>query len=73
MTDAVSGRHSIAARQRRPAELAEARDGDDAAQPDEDEDIEAEAFTVEDLRAMMRTGEIIDLKTVAALTLLAPG
>ena len=57
----------------RVSELREARDGDDAAQPDEDEDIEAEAFTVEDLRSMMRTGDIIDLKTVAALTLLAPG
>ena len=36
---------------------------------DEDEDIEARAFTREQLRAMVAGGEIIDLKTVAGLSL----
>jgi ADP-ribose pyrophosphatase len=55
----------------RVSELREPCDDDDAAQPDEDEDIEVKAFSLEDLRSMIRSGEIIDLKTVAALTLLA--
>jgi ADP-ribose pyrophosphatase len=46
------------------------RDGDDAAQPDEDEDIEARTFPPDAIRAMVASGEIIDLKTVAGLTLL---
>jgi ADP-ribose pyrophosphatase len=41
--------------------------GDQAAEPDEDEDIEADAFTVADVRAMVDRGEIVDMKTVAAL------
>jgi len=44
-------------------------DGDEAARPDEDEDIEAKAFTPEAVRAMMADGRIVDLKTVAGLTL----
>ena len=43
---------------------------DEAAQPDEDEDIEAKAFSVAEIRQMIATGEIIDLKTVAGLALL---
>ena len=43
---------------------------DDAAQPDEDEDIEPQPFSPERLRAMIAAGEIIDLKTVAGLALL---
>ena len=43
---------------------------DEAAQPDDDEDLEVEAFTVGEIRRLMATGDIIDLKTVAALTLL---
>ena len=43
---------------------------DEAAQPDEDEDIEPQPFSPERLRAMIAGGEIIDLKTVAALVLL---
>jgi ADP-ribose pyrophosphatase len=42
-------------------------DGDAAAQPDEDEDIESKAFSVAEIRAMVDSGEIIDMKTVAAL------
>lgn len=45
---------------------------DEAAQPDEDEDIEPKAFSREAIRAMIASGEIIDLKTVAALALLEP-
>jgi ADP-ribose pyrophosphatase len=49
--------------------LRQPREDDDAAQPDEDEDIETKAFSLDELRSMIRSGEIIDLKTVAALTL----
>jgi len=45
-------------------------DDDPAAQQDEDEDIEARAFSVDAIRRMVASGEIIDLKTVAGLTLL---
>lgn len=47
---------------------------DGPAARDEDEDIEARPFSVEAIRAMIGSGEIVDLKTVAGLTLLAdPG
>ena len=42
----------------------------EAAQPDEDEDIEPQPFSIEKLKAMIAAGEIIDLKTVAGLALL---
>jgi ADP-ribose pyrophosphatase len=42
----------------------------ETAQPDEDEDIEPQPFSLAQLRAMIASGDIIDLKTVAALTLL---
>ena len=45
-------------------------DGDPVAQQDEDEDIEAKAFSVDAIRTMIRSGEVIDLKTVAGMTLL---
>ena len=45
-------------------------DGDPVAQQDEDEDIEAKAFPVDAIRTMIRSGEVIDLKTVAGMTLL---
>jgi ADP-ribose pyrophosphatase len=44
--------------------------GDEAAHQDEDEDIEAHPFTPETVRAMIVSGEIVDLKTVAGLSLL---
>lgn len=46
--------------------------GDQAAHQDEDEDIETQAFAIGALQRMIRSGEIIDLKTVAGLFLLGP-
>jgi ADP-ribose pyrophosphatase len=46
------------------------REGDPEAHQDEDEDIEAKPFAIETVRRMIAVGEIIDLKTVAALTLI---
>ena len=54
----------------RAAGLREPGPDDEKAEQDEDEDIETHAFTVEQLRAMIHANEIIDLKTVAGLTLL---
>jgi ADP-ribose pyrophosphatase len=50
--------------------LRAAAPGDPAAQKDADEDIEARPFPVDTIRAMITSREIIDLKTVAGLTLL---
>jgi len=36
----------------------------------EDEDIEPKTFMLRDVREMIRRGEIVDMKTVAGLTLL---
>jgi ADP-ribose pyrophosphatase len=36
--------------------------------PDEDEDITAQPFTLDEARAMVARGEIVDLKTAYALT-----
>jgi ADP-ribose pyrophosphatase len=44
--------------------------GEQTASPDEDEDLEIRTFTVDELRAMARRGEIEDLKTVVGLTLI---
>ena len=49
--------------------LHEPRD-EEKAEQDEDEDIEKGAFTSEQIRSMIRSGEIIDLKTVAGIALL---
>ena len=38
--------------------------------PDEDEDIRAEPFTMDEARAMVKRGEIVDLKTAYGLTLI---
>ena len=38
--------------------------------PDEDEDIESRRMTIAEARAMAARGEIVDLKTAFALTLL---
>ena len=43
---------------------------DEIARPDEDEEIEARAFSREAIHRMIDAGEIIDLKTVAGLALL---
>jgi ADP-ribose pyrophosphatase len=43
---------------------------DDAAHQDEDEDIVAQPFAVTRVRSMIASGEIIDLKTVAGVSLL---
>jgi ADP-ribose pyrophosphatase len=45
-------------------------DMDPAVHQDEDEDIEAKAFAVGAISAMIASGEIVDLKTVAGMTLL---
>ena len=50
--------------------LREPTEDDEAAAPDEDEDLEPKAFSVAQIRSMIASGEIIDLKTVAALVLL---
>jgi ADP-ribose pyrophosphatase len=50
--------------------LREPSDDDEDAHPDEDEDIEARAFSRDDIRRMIAAGDIVDLKTVAGLTLL---
>ena len=49
--------------------LREPRAGE-SAQADEDEDIEAQAFPREEIARMIADGRIIDLKTVAGLSLL---
>jgi len=54
------------------ADLRDPRDGDAAAHADEDEDIEARAFSPAGLRAMIARGEIVDLKTIAGLALALP-
>ena len=43
---------------------------DAAAHQDEDESIEVGTFSVDEVRAMIAAGEIADLKTVAALTMI---
>jgi ADP-ribose pyrophosphatase len=50
--------------------LREAGPDDEQAEQDEDEDIETQAFSVEQIHAMTRSGEIIDMKTVAGMQLL---
>ena len=44
---------------------------EEIARPDEDEDIETKAFSAADVRRLITTGEVIDLKTVGGLALLA--
>ena len=45
---------------------------DPVAHQDEDESIEVRAFSVDEIRAMIASGEIADLKTVAGLQFLKP-
>jgi len=40
---------------------------EEAAEQDEDEDIEARTFTIPEAREMVRRGEIVDMKTVVGL------
>jgi ADP-ribose pyrophosphatase len=47
-----------------------APDGRPPASPDHDEDIRTQNFPLDDVRQMIRRGEVIDLKTVAGLWLL---
>ena len=42
---------------------------DSTAKKDEDEEIEPRTFTMDEARELVRTGEIVDLKTLAGLTL----
>ena len=51
------------------ADLRDPRDGDAAAHADEDEDIEARAFSAAELRQMIAAGKIVDLKTIGGLSL----
>ena len=46
------------------------RTGGEAAMPDEDEDLEVRSFTVEELKRMLRGGEIQDLKTAVGVGLI---
>ena len=43
---------------------------DSTVRPDEDEDIEPRTFTMAEARALVLSGEIVDLKTLAGLALL---
>jgi ADP-ribose pyrophosphatase len=43
----------------------------EAAHQDEDEFLEPRTFTVDEVRAMIRAGDVADMKTVVGLTLLA--
>ncbi|MGQ0735122.1 MAG: NUDIX hydrolase [Acidobacteriota bacterium] len=40
------------------------------AEKDEDEDLEPRSFTLDEAKRMLRTGEIVDLKTAVGLTLI---
>jgi ADP-ribose pyrophosphatase len=52
------------------SELRPPQVGDPDARPDEDEDLEARAFSVDEIRRMLAAEDIVDLKTVAGLALL---
>ena len=43
---------------------------DSARRPDEDEDIQSRVMPVAEAKAMVQRGEIVDLKTAYALTLI---
>jgi ADP-ribose pyrophosphatase len=45
------------------------RAGDHEAHPDEDEDIETRRVSLEELRAMIVSGDVVDLKTIAGMAL----
>jgi ADP-ribose pyrophosphatase len=45
---------------------------DEQVEQDEDEDIEKESFSLERIRSMIRSGDVIDMKTLAGLALIGP-
>jgi ADP-ribose pyrophosphatase len=47
-----------------------AKAADSLHKPDEDEDIHAQVFSIDEAKAMAERGEIVDLKTAYALTLI---
>ena len=47
--------------------------GRPAASQDDDEDVRASCFALDEVRAMIGRGEIVDLKTVAGILLLTQG
>ncbi len=49
--------------------LRQPREGEQTSAPDEDEDLEIRAFSLDELREMVRKGELEDLKTVVGLML----
>jgi ADP-ribose pyrophosphatase len=51
--------------------LQKPKPGNPVAQQDEDEHIEVQTFSLEEARAMVKSGEIVDLKTALALAMLA--
>jgi ADP-ribose pyrophosphatase len=51
--------------------LQKPKPGDPVAQQDEDEHIEVRTFSLDEARAMVKSGEIVDLKTALALAMLA--
>ena len=53
----------------RLGDLRERRAGETPAHKDEDEDIRVHVFTLDEARAMVRRGDIVDLKTAWGLTL----
>jgi ADP-ribose pyrophosphatase len=53
----------------RLADLRAPKPGDPQAHKDEDEDIRVHVFTLDEARAMVRRGDIVDLKTAWGLTL----
>ena len=53
----------------RLADLRAPEPGDPQAHKDEDEDIRVHVFTLDEARAMVRRGDIVDLKTAWGLTL----
>jgi len=53
----------------RLGDLRERRAGETPAHKDDDEDIRVHVFTLDEARAMVRSGDIVDLKTAWGLTL----
>ena len=52
------------------SELRDRRPGEAAAHQDPDELLTVKEFTVDDVRTMIRVGEIVDMKTIVGLTLI---